>query len=62
MDKERFCATCYSHRRPEGGSYKTGKFKRWICQDCTAKAQARNSGLVAAFAPKPPEKEHWRHR
>jgi hypothetical protein len=60
MDKERFCGTCYSHRNPVGGRFKSGN--RWVCRDCTTKIAARKPPVIADFAPKPIKFEEWRFR
>jgi hypothetical protein len=62
MNQHRFCATCYSHRKSEGGSIKQGRVPRWVCEECTNKASARWSGRIAEFAPKEIKKEEWRYR
>lgn len=40
----RFCTQCQTHKRSEGGHYRTmngGHRRRWICQECTQRAEER---------------------
>lgn len=61
---QRFCSTCQSFRREEGGVIKKTRVPRWMCADCVVKAQRREQPTIADFAPKEPKKDwqHWDRR
>lgn len=53
MTVTKFCSSCQSHRKIEGGIVKVGhKRNRWVCAECTKAAEDRKPKLMAAFAPK----------
>ena len=57
---QRFCSTCHSFRKEEGGIIRQTRVKRWICADCAINAKSRKQPVIADFAPKKPEYE-WEH-
>ena len=57
---QRFCSTCQSFRKEEGGVMKNTKVKRWMCADCAVKCKLRQQPVIDDFAPKKPEYE-WQH-
>lgn len=53
MKDLKFCTSCQSHRKIEGGFMKSGRMRtRWVCAECSKASEQRKPPVIASFAPK----------